>query len=84
VKSTAPFYLEHLSFNYIKKMSRRFHRIYMRKYYDRYTFRDEVRKSIGPFFFDWKNESLPVKARKVGHGLARLPYAFRSRPRSSA
>lgn len=83
LRSAAPFYIEHLSLDFIKKMRRRFMKLYMKKFYDRYTFRDEFKKAIIPFLFDWKNQTLHSKVRRIKSGITRLPYVIKSRSRIS-
>lgn len=79
LRSTTPFYLEHLSIDFINKIRRRFTELYMRKYYDRYTFIVEVKKALIPFFFDWKTQTPRSKLRRIKNGIKRLPYVVKAR-----
>jgi len=81
-KSTVPFYKEHLSMDFIKKMRGRFERLYMKRFYDRYRFTSEFKKVLGPFLFDWKNQTMNSKVKKVKKGISRLPYLLKGGSRS--
>ncbi len=77
LRSTAPFYLEYLSLDFIKKMRKRFEGMYLKKFYNRDIFQREFKKVLIPFLFDWKRQTLGSKLRRIKNGLVRLPYAFK-------
>lgn len=81
-KSTAPFYIEHLSMDFIKKMKGRFEKVYMKRFYDKHRFKTEFSKAIRPFIFDWKNQTVHTKIRKIRKGISRLPYLLKDGTKS--
>ena len=83
LRSTVPFYIEHLSIDFIEKMRRHFEQLYFEKFYDKYALKSELRKTIIPFLFDWRNQTLRSKLKKIKKGIVRLPYTFKVRSRSS-
>jgi len=82
-RSTVPFYVEHLSWDFIKMMRARFEKLYLEKFYDKYRFRTEFMKTLIPFIFDWKNQTFNSKVRKIKKGIIRLPYIVKTGSRSS-
>lgn len=83
LRSTVPFYIEHLSMDFIQEMRRRFERLYLERFYDRYTFKAEFRKVLLPFLFEWRKEKLGAKLRRIKNGIKRLRYIMKSRSRPS-
>lgn len=79
LRSTAPFYIEHLSLDYIRSMRRRFEKLHLERFYDKDRFRSEFKKTLRPFLFDWENQTLRAKLRKVKSGIIRLARVARGR-----
>ena len=84
LRSNAPFYIEHLSLEFISKLKKRFDRLYLEKFYDGYTYKAEFKKALMPFLFDWKRQTLGSKLRRVKNGIIRLPYITKMRKHAQA
>ncbi len=79
LRSTAPFYIEHLSPDYIQHIRGRFEKLHLERFYDTERFKSELRKSLGPFLFNWKDQTLRSKLKKVKKGMVRLGRIIKDR-----